>query len=445
MSAGTGVSGLADSYGRVATDLRVSLTDRCNLRCSYCMPAEGLDWLPTEETLTDDEVVRLVRIGVEHLGIREVRFTGGEPLLRRGLADIVARSKALLPTPEVSITTNALGLSRTAETLAAAGLDRVNVSLDTIRRDLFLEITRRDRLDDVVAGLEAAQKAGLGPVKVNAVLMRGINDQHAPELLRWCLDRDYQLRIIEQMPLDAQHGWSREGMVTAKEIFASLETEFTLTPDPAHRGSAPAETFLVDGGPGMVGVIASVTRPFCGDCDRVRLTADGQVRNCLFAREESDLRAALRGDSDDTQIADQWRLAMMTKRPGHGIDDEKLPAADAADVGHRRLSEPKPPHRANGFETLAGARSSTTEPGVPDLAMECSARELVGSATCPHGATSARPGRGPVGGRRRVGECGTSRSPAGRCLVASGGRCRPGGAGRAARRGGGHALVRCSA
>ena len=324
MSAGTGVSGLADSYGRVATDLRVSLTDRCNLRCSYCMPAEGLDWLPTEETLTDDEVVRLVRIGVEHLGIREVRFTGGEPLLRRGLADIVARSKALLPTPEVSITTNALGLSRTAETLAAAGLDRVNVSLDTIRRDLFLEITRRDRLDDVVAGLEAAQKAGLGPVKVNAVLMRGINDQHAPELLRWCLDRDYQLRIIEQMPLDAQHGWSREGMVTAKEIFASLETEFTLTPDPAHRGSAPAETFLVDGGPGMVGVIASVTRPFCGDCDRVRLTADGQVRNCLFAREESDLRAALRGESDDTQIADQWRLAMMTKRPGHGIDDESF-------------------------------------------------------------------------------------------------------------------------
>ncbi len=324
MSAGTGASGLADSYGRVATDLRVSLTDRCNLRCSYCMPAEGLEWLPTEETLTDDEVVRLVTIGVEHLGIREVRFTGGEPLLRRGLADIVARTKMLRPTPEVSITTNALGLSRTAETLAAAGLDRVNVSLDTIRRDVFWEITRRDRLHDVVAGLEAAQRAGLGPVKVNAVLLRGVNDQHAAELLRWCLDRDYQLRIIEQMPLDAQHGWSRAGMVTAAEIFASLESEFTLTPDPAHRGSAPAETFLVDGGPGMVGVIASVTRPFCGDCDRVRLTADGQVRNCLFAREESDLRAALRGDSDDAQIADQWRLAMMTKRPGHGIDDESF-------------------------------------------------------------------------------------------------------------------------
>ena len=308
----------------MATDLRVSLTDRCNLRCSYCMPAEGLDWLPTEETLSDDEVVRLVRIGVEQLGIEEVRFTGGEPLLRRGLADIVARTKALEPTPEVSITTNALGLSRTAETLARAGLDRVNVSLDTVRRDVFKQITLRDRLDDVLEGLAAAKRAGLGPIKVNAVLLRGVNDHLAPELLHFCLEHGYQLRIIEQMPLDAQHGWSREAMVTAEEIFASLESEFTLTPDPEHRGSAPAETFLVDGGPATVGVIASITRPFCGDCDRVRLTADGQVRNCLFAREESDLRAALRGDSTDQQIADQWRLAMMTKRPGHGIDDESF-------------------------------------------------------------------------------------------------------------------------
>jgi cyclic pyranopterin phosphate synthase len=315
-------SGLVDTYGRTATDLRVSLTDRCNLRCSYCMPAEGLDWLPTEETLTDDEVVRLVRIGVEHLGIREVRFTGGEPLLRRGLARIVQHTKALAPTPEVSLTTNALGLSRTAGSLAAAGLDRVNVSLDTIRRDVFEQITRRDRLQDVVDGLEAAQRAGLGPIKVNAVLLRGLNDQYAAELLRWCLERAYELRIIEQMPLDAQHGWSREGMVTAEEIFALLEAEFELTPDPEHRGSAPAETFLVDGGPARVGVIASVTRPFCGDCDRVRLTADGQVRNCLFARQESDLRATLRGRATDGEIADQWRLAMMTKRPGHGIDDE---------------------------------------------------------------------------------------------------------------------------
>jgi cyclic pyranopterin phosphate synthase len=315
-------SGLVDTYGRVARDLRVSLTDRCNLRCSYCMPAEGLDWMPTEETLSDDEVVRLVRIGVQLLGIREVRFTGGEPLLRRGLTDIVQRTKALDPAPEVSLTTNALGLSRTAEALAAAGLDRVNVSLDTVDREQFAEITRRDRLPDVLAGLHAAKQAGLTPVKVNAVLLRGINDRHAPELLRWCLEHDFQLRIIEQMPLDAQHRWSREGMITAEEIFALLESEFTLTADPEHRGSAPAETFLVDGGPAKVGVIASVTRPFCGDCDRVRLTADGQVRNCLFAREESDLRRALRGDATDEEIADQWRLAMMTKRPGHGIDDK---------------------------------------------------------------------------------------------------------------------------
>ena len=299
----------------------MSLTDRCNLRCSYCMPAEGLDWLPHEETLTDDEVVRLITIGVERLGIEEVRFTGGEPLVRRGLVDIVRRTAQLRPRPETSLTTNALGLQRTAQALAEAGLDRVNVSLDTIRREHFLEITRRDRLDDVVRGLEAAKEAGLGPVKVNAVLLRGVNDDQGPELLRWCLERGYELRFIEQMPLDAQHVWRRDTMVTADEIFASLESQFELTPAEEPRGSAPAELFTVDGGPATVGVIASVTRPFCGDCDRVRLTADGQVRNCLFAREESDLRAALRGGADDEEIADRWRAAMMTKRPGHGIDD----------------------------------------------------------------------------------------------------------------------------
>ena len=313
--------GLVDRYGRTATDLRVSLTDRCNLRCSYCMPAEGLEWLPTDEVLTDDEVVRLIRIAVGHLGVREVRFTGGEPLVRRGLVDIVRRTAALDPRPETSITTNALGLERTAVALAAAGLDRVNVSLDTIRREDFLTITRRDRFDDVVAGLEAAAAAGLGPVKVNAVLLRGINDGQAPELLRWCIERGYELRFIEQMPLDAQHGWRRDTMITADEIFASLEPAFDLTPAEEPRGSAPAELFLVDGGPATVGVIASVTRPFCGDCDRVRLTADGQVRNCLFAREESDLRGALRDGASDQELADRWRVAMLGKRPGHGIDD----------------------------------------------------------------------------------------------------------------------------
>jgi GTP 3',8-cyclase len=312
---------LLDRYGRTATDLRVSLTDRCNLRCSYCMPAEGLDWLPTDDVLTDDEVVRLIDIAVNHLGVREVRFTGGEPLVRRGLVDIVARTAALSPRPETSVTTNALGLARTARALASAGLDRVNVSLDTVRRDTFLEITRRDRLHDVVEGLEAAAAAGLGPVKVNAVLLRGVNDRQGPELLRWCIERGYQLRFIEQMPLDAQHGWRRDTMITADEIFESLRTEFVLEPAEEPRGSAPAELFTVDGGPATVGVIASVTRPFCGDCDRVRLTADGQVRNCLFAREESDLRGALRRGADDQELADRWRAAMLTKLPGHGIDD----------------------------------------------------------------------------------------------------------------------------
>ena len=312
---------LVDKFGRTATDLRVSLTDRCNLRCSYCMPAEGLNWLPHDETLTDDEVVRLITIGVQRLGIEQVRFTGGEPLIRRGLVDIIRRTKRLFPTPGTSLTTNALGLARTAAALADAGLDRVNVSLDTIRREEFAEITRRDRLDDVVAGLEAAKAAGLGPVKVNAVLLRGINDDQAPELLRWCLERGYELRFIEQMPLDAQHQWRRDTMVTAEEIFESLRTEFDLAPAEEPRGSAPAELFAVDGGPATVGVIASVTRPFCGDCDRVRLTADGQVVNCLFAREESDLRASLRSGADDAELADRWRAAMLSKRPGHGIDD----------------------------------------------------------------------------------------------------------------------------
>jgi cyclic pyranopterin phosphate synthase len=313
---------LADSYGRVATDLRVSLTDRCNLRCTYCMPAEGLDWLPRPALLTDDEVVRLVRIGVERLGITEVRFTGGEPLLRRGLTHIVAATAGLSPRPEISLTTNGIGLDRLAPGLRAAGLDRINVSLDTLRPEVFRSLSRRDRLADVLAGLAAAAAAGLVPVKVNAVLMRGRNDGEAPALLRFCLEHGYQMRFIEQMPLDAQHGWRREDMVTADEILAALSAEFTLTPDdPAARGSAPAEAFLVDGGPARVGVIGSVTRPFCGACDRVRLTADGQVRNCLFARDESNLRDLLRAGASDTELAELWCRAVAAKLPGHGIND----------------------------------------------------------------------------------------------------------------------------
>jgi cyclic pyranopterin phosphate synthase len=312
---------LADSYGRVATDLRVSLTDRCNLRCAYCMPPEGLDWLPTEAVLTDDEIVRLVTVGVRDLGIREVRFTGGEPLLRPGLADIVAACATLEPRPELSLTTNAIGLAGRAAALARAGLNRVNVSLDTLSPDRFVAITRRKRHADVLAGLTAAAGAGLTPVKVNAVLLRGLNDDEAVPLLRFCLDNGYQLRFIEQMPLDPGHVWDRSTMVTADEILTALHTSFTLTPTGADRGSAPAETWLVDGGPTTVGVIGSVTRPFCGTCDRTRLTADGQIRNCLFAREESDLRALLRGGASDAEIADRWIAATATKLPGHGIAD----------------------------------------------------------------------------------------------------------------------------
>jgi cyclic pyranopterin phosphate synthase len=324
----------------VATDLRVSLTDRCNLRCSYCMPAEGLAWLPREEQLTDDEVGRLIRIGVAELGIREVRFTGGEPLLRRGLLGIVGAAARLTPRPSLKLTTNGIGLEKIAGALKEAGLDRVNVSLDTLDADRFKELTRRDRLDDVLRGLEAAAAAGLTPVKINTVLMRGINEDEAPQLMKFALTYGYQLRFIEQMPLDAQHQWDRHTMVTAEEILAAL-APFGLRPDPVSRGTAPAETWLVPGHvdaagePARVGVIGSVTRPFCGDCDRTRLTADGQIRNCLFATEESDLRKLLRSGGSDAEIAEAWRAAMRGKRAGHGIDDPSFlqPARPMSAIG----------------------------------------------------------------------------------------------------------------
>ncbi|WP_246277991.1 GTP 3',8-cyclase MoaA [Phytohabitans rumicis] len=334
-------AGLVDRYGRVATDLRVSLTDRCNLRCSYCMPPEGLPWLPNSDVLTDDEIIRLVRIAVERLGVREVRFTGGEPLIRPGLTKIVAASAELAPRPQLSLTTNGIGLDKLARSLRAAGLDRVNVSLDTLDADRFERLTHRRRLPDVLAGLVAAGATGLHPVKINSVLMRGVNDDEAPALLRFALAAGYELRFIEQMPLDAQHAWDRTKMITAAEILASLQAEFTLQADPAERGGAPAETWLVagwtapDGEPAKVGVIGSVTRPFCGDCDRTRLTADGQVRACLFATEESDLRGALRGGADDEEIARRWRAAMWTKRAGHGIDNPAFlqPARPMSAIG----------------------------------------------------------------------------------------------------------------
>jgi GTP 3',8-cyclase len=314
--------GLVDQYARTATDLRISLTDRCNLRCTYCMPVEGLPWLPKPDLLTDAEVVRLARIAVTHLGVTHIRLTGGEPLLRPGLVGIVAALAGLSPRPRLALTTNGIGLAKLAGPLAEAGLDRINLSLDTLDPDRFAQIAHRDRLPDVLAGVSAAAEAGLTPVKINTVLLRGINDDEAPDLLDFALRHGYQLRFIEQMPLDPQHGWRRDQMVTADEILGWLSTRHQLTPDPVERGSAPAQTWLVDGGPARVGIIASVTRPFCGDCDRTRLTADGQVRSCLFSeRDEADLRGGLRSGAGDGEVADRWRAAMWGKAPGHAIND----------------------------------------------------------------------------------------------------------------------------
>ncbi len=312
---------LLDTFGRAATDLRVSLTDRCNLRCTYCMPAEGLDWLPSDDLLRPDELERLLTIAVTRLGITNVRFTGGEPLVSRNLEGAIAAATALRPRPTTAITTNGVGLARRAASLKAAGLDRVNVSLDTVDAQRFARITRRDRLGDVLDGLAAAAEAGLTPVKVNAVLdpVTGLDD--AVALLRFCLQHDFQLRIIEQMPLDAGHQWRRDGVLDADCILSELRRHFDLTPDPAPRGSAPAQLWRVDGGLGTVGVIASVSDAFCGACDRTRLTADGQVRSCLFSSEETDLRRLMRRGADDAAVEAAWRAAMWAKPAGHGINE----------------------------------------------------------------------------------------------------------------------------
>ncbi len=288
------------------------------------MPAEGLDWMPQAEILTDDEIVRLITIGVQRLGISTVRLTGGEPLLRKNLELLVADLAALEPTPTIALTTNGIGLAARADKLAAAGLSRINISLDTLDPQTFKQLTRRPRLTDVLDGVSAAREAGLQPVKINTVLMRGVNDHEAGDLLSWAMTERVQLRFIEQMPLDAQHGWHRSEMITAAEIRQRLGQQVDLIEDPDDalvRGSAPAELFRVVGTDYSFGIIAAVTKPFCGACDRVRLTADGQVRNCLFAREESDLRTPLRSGATDAEIAQRWVHAVAGKQPGHGIND----------------------------------------------------------------------------------------------------------------------------
>ncbi len=334
---------LVDRFGRVATDLRVSLTDRCNLRCTYCMPAEGLDWLPDERILTDDELVRLITIAVQRLGVEEIRFTGGEPLLRRGLEKILAATNELRTAsgapPHTALTTNALGLARRAQSARR----RRPAARQRLHRHPRPGAFRPHHAPRPAARRPRGPARGCGrrarhPIKLNTVLLRGVNDDEAVPLARFALEHGYELRFIEQMPLDPQGAWSRQGMITAAEILDALSAELTLTPaDPATRGAAPAETWLVQEGArtGRVGIVASVTRPFCGDCDRTRLTADGQVRNCLFALGETDLRDLLRSGADDETLAQAWRGDMWAKRPGHGIDDPAFlqPARPMSAIG----------------------------------------------------------------------------------------------------------------
>lgn len=332
-------TGLWDRYGRRATDMRLSLTDKCNLRCTYCMPAEGLEWLSKQAVMTKDEIIRIVRVGVNALGVRELRLTGGEPLVRADLVDVIAGIRDEHPELPISMTTNGVGLDKKAAALKAAGLTRINVSLDSLHEETFTKLTRRPFLDRVLAGVDAAWAAGLGPVKLNAVLMRGINDAESPDLLAWALDRGYELRFIEQMPLDADHGWTRRNMITAAEIRELLSKDFVLSRDPRERDGAPAERFEVRRrdqatdeatGPvlGTVGIIASVTEPFCSDCRRTRITAEGKIMSCLFSREEFDLLGLLRQGATDDELAQRWQDAMWVKPKAHGMDHTGLGAPD---------------------------------------------------------------------------------------------------------------------
>lgn len=316
--------GLVDTFGRQATDLRISLTDKCNLRCTYCMPAEGMAWMPQSQLLSAAEVHRLVRIAVGHLGMREVRFTGGEPLIRQELEEIIATVRADYPSLPISLTTNGIGLAERAQQLANAGLTRVNISLDTIDASTYALLARRDRLGQVLDGIEAAGQAGLLPIKINAVLMRNVNEGQASELLDFCLRRGLQLRFIEHMPLDAGHGWTKNGMVTAAEIREHLNKHWRLRPVTEPRGGAPAQrwdvfSYSTGAWLGTVGIIASVTEPFCSECTRSRITAEGRIRTCLFSHEEFDLRELLRTDFSDAEVAQAWRYATWLKPAAHGM------------------------------------------------------------------------------------------------------------------------------
>ena len=320
---------LVDPFGRTIRDLRISVTDRCNFRCTYCMPAEGLAWLPREDLLTFEELERLARIFVERFHVDGIRLTGGEPTVRAHLPVLVSKLARLrLPAsadtplagqkPDLSITTNGATFRLLAHELRDAGLDRVNVSLDSLRRDRFLAITRRDDLERVLDGVEAAQEAGFDPVKINCVVERGVNDDEIVDLAAWGRDAGVSVRFIEFMPLDASGAWDRSKVVGQDEIVAAIDAAYPLVPA-GGRGAAPADRWLYADGKGDVGVIPSVTKPFCGDCDRVRLTAEGQFRTCLFETREFDLRAILRRGGSDDELAQEIERAVGTKWAGHAI------------------------------------------------------------------------------------------------------------------------------
>ncbi|HAM27234.1 MAG TPA: GTP 3',8-cyclase MoaA [Microbacteriaceae bacterium] len=313
------VPGLVDKFGRVARDLRISITEKCSLRCTYCMPEQGLPAIAREDLLTATEIARLVGIAVRDLGVHDIRFTGGEPLMRADLVEIIRLSSAVAGDASISMTTNGIGLDHRIHELVAAGLTRINISLDTVDRDHFARLTRRDRLPAVFAGIQAAKDAGVTPLKINAVLMRDTL-AGAADLLEWSLANGVRLRFIEQMPLDADEAWARDNMVDAAELLDVLGARFSLTQPHREDPSSPAEEWLVGGGPATVGIIASVTRSFCEACDRTRVTAEGTVRSCLFGDDETDLRGLLRGGVDDDTIADWWRAAMWGKQAGHGIN-----------------------------------------------------------------------------------------------------------------------------
>ena len=323
---------LVDPFQRTVRDLRISVTDRCNLRCLYCMPAAGLDWLPRSELLTFDEIERVARVCVERFGFDSIRLTGGEPLVRAGLPALVAKLATL--GVDLSLTTNGVSLGLLAAELRRAGLRRVNVSLDTLRPERFAELTRRAGLDHVIDGIDAALAAGFHPVKVNCVVLRGRNDDELVDLARFGRDRGVTMRFIEFMPLDADGAWTAGDVVGLDEIVATVGAAFPLEPVP-DGGPAPARRFRYLDGAGELGVVASVTQPFCGSCDRVRLTAEGQFRSCLFAVREADLRAVLRDGGSDDDLAAAIVAEVGTKWAGHAIGQVRFtrPARSMSQIG----------------------------------------------------------------------------------------------------------------